>query len=76
MKRRRFGQLGDTCCCTSGWSVRGAFSSVFWQFFEFVRLFLFYFNPASPLGFLTFAKILDERLGIFSPFSGEFFFDP
>jgi hypothetical protein len=48
----------------------------FGSFFEFVRLFLFYFNSASPLGFLTFAKILDERLGIFSPFSGEFFFDP
>jgi hypothetical protein len=34
------------------------------------------FYSDSPLRFFTFAKISDERLGIFSPFSGEFFFDP
>ncbi len=34
------------------------------------------FYSDSPLGFFTFAKIFGESLGIFSPFSDEFFFDP
>ena len=61
MMRRCFGRLGDTCCYTSGWGVRGVSSSIFWQFFEFVR-FLFRF----AVGVFHICKNLGERLWEFS----------
>ena len=61
MKRRRFGQLGDTCRYASGWGVRGAPSSAFWQFFEFV-----WFLVRFAFGVSHIYKKLGERLWDFS----------
>ena len=61
MKRRRFGQLGDTCCCVSGWGIRGVFSSIFWLFFEFVR----FFYSDSPLGVFHICKNFGRASRIF-----------